>query len=264
MPDVTKNTGMSSPKARPVSFASSCWSPPQAALDAARSQPRTHRARCPSRTGWPRSTAARAEARSAVRWSGRWLRTGPDQGRSREVSRRSRADGSVVSTAISADRQHDQRPARDCGCSAGLPWRAPGRAPPCAVVHDRITEPGAELAAVLENRQQGAKGGRRQRDRHRHLGVHRSTQSNEPHNREGKPHADQPGHHCPTTAPRGQLLQLDLIAGQQEQPAGPSLCNSSIASSREARPGDVGSGEDAGHQEQHHLRQQLAVHQPGQ
>jgi hypothetical protein len=130
MPDVTKNTGMSSPKARPVSFASSCWSPPQAALDAARSQPRTHRARCPSRTGWPRSTAARAEARSAVRWSGRWLRTGPDQGRSREVSRRSRADGSVVSTAISADRQHDQRPARDCGCSAGLPWRAPGRAPP--------------------------------------------------------------------------------------------------------------------------------------
>jgi hypothetical protein len=187
--------------------------------------------------GWPRRQ--RHEQKHGQPYGGLagGLRTGPDQGRSREVSRRSRADGSVVSTAISAkiastisDRPGLRLLSRTAIASAGP-------SSPCAVVHDRITEPGAELAAVLENRQQGAKGGRRQRDRHRHLGVHRSTQSNEPHDREGKPHADQ------VTITRRPPRRSAPSARPPSRPAG-TACRArarcSIASSREARPRTLG------------------------
>jgi hypothetical protein len=182
--------------------------------------------------GWPRRQ--RHEQKHGQPYGGLagGLRTGPDQGRSREVSRRSRADGSVVSTAISAkiastisDRPGLRLLSRTAIASAGP-------SSPCAVVHDRITEPGAELAAVLENRQQGAKGGRRQRDRHRHLGV---TAPLSPMSHTiAKASPTQIRSPLPDGRPAGRLLQLDLLAGQQEQPAGPELV---ARSPRRGRPG---------------------------
>jgi hypothetical protein len=131
-------------------------------------------------------------------------------------------------------------------------------------MHHGGTDPAGEQAGVLEDRQQRAEGGRGERDRDGDLGVDRARQSDDPDRDQSSEQARQPRPAGPAPTRAGQLLELDLVAGEQEQHAQSQLLEELDGLGGLGQVQHVRADHDAQRQQNHDLGNQLARHQTGE
>ncbi len=129
------------------------------------------------------------------------------------------------------------------------------------VVHDDASEPGAQQAGVLEDRQEGAQRGGGQRDRDRDLTVDLAGAVEQQHDAERDEQAGDPRDERAAPAAADELGRLDLVAREQEQHAEPQLAQHRDALACDGELEHVRADQDAEHEEQHHLRHLVPQHQ---
>ena len=265
IPDVTKNTGIKKPNASPLSLCSSCsspWGSARRRMNPAANAPSTESSEnALART----SSATRSSTVSRTVVCPVVSEPALISCITRVVPCCSRVHGRVMKMASAANtakttmdrpgpartQQHRHRDHR-----AELTERT--------MVQHGTAERRAEHSGVLEDREQGAEGGRRERDRHRDLGMHRAAQPDQPDRGEGQSEADQPRHQCSAASATGQFLELDLVPGQQEQHAQPELAQQPDRLVRDRQAEHVGPDQHTEDEQQHDLGKHLPRHEAGQ
>ena len=110
----------------------------------------------------------------------------------------------------------------------------------------------AQHVVVPQDRQQRPQCGRGQRQRHRDEGVHEAGGREHAGDRDRDHGADQPAGHGQSPAPLPEVVQLELVAGEQEQETQADV-GDQLDRVRLRQPGNLGTDQHSADDQHHHL-----------